>query len=82
MIRWLALGALLAASPAPAMAAQRCPPNSHAAAVAVPGNLRTAQCFCDRGYVSVGGVCLPAAKRPPQRERPTEPGGQLVSPQR
>ena len=37
---------------------QRCPPNSHPAAIAIPGNLRTAQCFCNPGYENVGGACV------------------------
>lgn len=51
---------------------QQCPPNSHPAAVAIPGNLRTAQCFCDAGYENVAGVCVPIAAKPTiRRARPT-----------
>src|SRR5215203_5054730 len=32
--------------------------NAHPVAVAIPGNLRTAQCFCDDGYRRVAGVCV------------------------
>ena len=42
--------------------AQRCPPNSHPEAVAIPGNLRTAQCFCDPGFISVQGLCVRFAR--------------------
>ena len=56
----------------PASAQQRCPPNSHPEAVAIPGNLRTAQCFCDPGFVNVNGVCVLPAPPPeaPQRNDP------------
>jgi hypothetical protein len=57
--------------------AQRCPPNSHPAAVAIPGNLRTAQCFCNAGYVPVRGVCVRAATPKP----PSDPSKALVQPQ-
>jgi hypothetical protein len=57
--------------------AQRCPPNSHAAAVAIPGNLRTAQCFCNAGYVPVRGACvLMTTPKPP----PSDPSKALVQP--
>jgi hypothetical protein len=81
MIRSLALGALLLAAFAEPATAQRCPPNSHAAAVAIPGNLRTAQCFCNRGFVAVNGVCVPVIQRPTPRRQPN-PSGRLVAPVR
>jgi hypothetical protein len=58
---------------------QRCPPNSHPEAVAIPGNLRTAQCFCDRGFTRVDGVCVPV-RRPADRLPPNDPARQLVAP--
>jgi hypothetical protein len=84
MIRPLALGATLLATLAatPATAAQRCPPNSHASAVGIPGNLRTAQCFCNRGFVSAGGVCVPVVRGAPPRPHPAGRPGQFVPPQR
>jgi hypothetical protein len=67
---------VVASAPA---SAQRCPPNSHPEAVAIPGNLRTAQCFCDPGFVNVDGACvLPA--RPPQAPRRSEPAKTNVAP--
>jgi hypothetical protein len=50
--------AILFALPSSVALAQ-CPPNSHAVAVYIPGNLRTAHCFCDNGYINNGGVCVP-----------------------
>ncbi len=82
MIRPFALCVLLLVAAAPATASQRCPPNSHAAAVAIPGNLRTAQCFCNRGFVSVNGVCLPVVQRPAPRPNTADPSGRLVPPAR
>jgi len=59
--------------------AQRCPPNSHPEALAIPGNLRTAQCFCDPGFTRVNGLCVPV-RRPADRP-PNDPGRVLVAPQ-
>jgi hypothetical protein len=74
----LCAAALIIAASAPA-SAQRCPPNSHPEAVAIPGNLRTAQCFCDPGFVNVSGVCvLPA--RPAQSPPRNGPAENLVAP--
>jgi len=42
------------------MLVPQCPPNSHMAAVAIPGNLRAAHCWCNVGYINVAGVCVPA----------------------
>jgi hypothetical protein len=57
--------------PAPAQG-QRCPPNSQAAAVAIPGNLRTAQCFCNPGFRPVSGVCVRLPPGAPDKP-PTDP---------
>jgi hypothetical protein len=70
--------AALIAGTADAMA-QRCPPNSHAEALAIPGNLRTAQCFGDPGYVPSGGLCVPV-RRPENRPPRNQPGRVLVAP--
>jgi hypothetical protein len=67
---------IAAAEPA---SAQRCPPNSHAQAVAIPGNLRTAQCFCDPGFISVNGLCVRPAQ-PSQSPPPSDPARSLVAP--
>jgi hypothetical protein len=74
----LSLVAALIAGTQGAMA-QRCPPNSHPEAVAIPGNLRTAQCFCDRGFTRVDGICVPV-RRPADRPPPNDPGRVLVAP--
>jgi two-component sensor histidine kinase len=68
----------LAALASPALAQQRCPPNSQAAAVAIPGNLRTAQCFCNPGFRPVSGVCAPLKPGTPDLP-PTHPG-KIVAP--
>ena len=60
--------------------AQRCPPNSHPEAVAIPGNLRTAQCFCDWGFTRINGVCVPV-RRPADRPPANDPARVLVAPQ-
>jgi hypothetical protein len=74
----LCAAALTVAVSAPA-SAQRCPPNSHPEAVAIPGNLRTAQCFCDSGFVNLDGACvLPA--RPPEAPRRNEPAKTNIAP--
>ena len=60
--------AALVATAQIASAQQRCPPNSSPEAVAIPGNLSTAQCFCDPGFTPVNGRCVRApnnADRPP-----------------
>jgi hypothetical protein len=59
--------------------AQRCPPNSHAEAVAFAGNLRSAQCFCDPGFVSVQGLCVRPAQ-PSQSPPRNDPAQSLVAP--
>ena len=43
---------------------QQCPPHAHPVAVAIPGNLRSAQCFCDDGYENVAGACVPVVTSP------------------
>lgn len=75
----LCAAALMIAGNEPAPAQQRCPPNSHPEAVAIPGNLRTAQCFCDPGFVNVNGVCvLPA--RPPEAAPRNNPAPSTAAP--
>ena len=64
----------------PEAMAQRCPPNSHPEAVAFAGSLRTAQCFCDRGFTRVDGVCVPV-QRPADRPPPNDPSRVWVAPQ-
>jgi len=75
----LALAALPAAGLQQARAqGQRCPPNSQAAAVAIPGNLRTAQCFCNPGFLPVSGVCAPL--KPGAADLPPTHPGKIVAP--
>jgi hypothetical protein len=52
--------------------AQACPPNSHARAVSIPGNLQTAHCWCDAGFQNIGGVCVLIKPAPP-RTSPAAP---------
>ena len=73
--------AVLLIAGTPDAMAQRCPPNSHPEAVAFPGNLRTAQCFCDPGFTRVAGVCV-RVLRPADRPPPNDPGRVLVAPTR
>jgi hypothetical protein len=56
----LPAAALLLAATQTAVA-RPCPPNSHPAPLAMPGNLRTAQCFCDPDFVPVRGRCMRAS---------------------
>jgi hypothetical protein len=58
--------AILIAIGKPAVMAQACPPNSHPVAVYIPGNLRTAHCWCNGGYINNGGVCV-------RTDQPTPP---------
>ena len=74
---WLAV--FLMAGMQPALS-QQCPPNSHAAAVAIPGNLRTAQCFCNDGYTRVAGACVRIVTSPAERPPPSNPNRTLVEP--
>jgi len=37
--------------------AQQCPPNAHPVIIAIPGNLRTAHCWCNGGYRNIAGAC-------------------------
>jgi hypothetical protein len=76
-ITWTAV--LLAASQQGALA-QQCPPNSHPVAVAIPGNLRTAQCFCDAGFTSVRGLCVRIVNEPGTRPPPADPRNTFVAP--
>jgi hypothetical protein len=71
--------AVLIAATQIASAQQRCPPNSSPEVVAIPGNLSTAQCFCDPGFTPVNGRCVrvqSGADRPP----PNDPSRVLVAP--
>ena len=62
-----------------APAQQRCPPNSRAEAVPIPGNLATAQCFCNPGFVPSNGQCVRSrADAPP----PNDPTRGMVAPLR
>jgi hypothetical protein len=56
-----------------AATAQACPPNSHPVAVYIPGNLRTAHCWCNNGYLNSGGVCV-------RTDQPTPPPGIQAQP--
>jgi hypothetical protein len=66
-LRTLLSAALIMAGGQSALPAQ-CPPNSRPEIVAIPGNLRTAHCWCNRGYVNAGGVCVLAAPAPLSRQ--------------
>lgn len=70
---------VLIAVPQAASAQQRCPPNSRPEAVAIPGNLSTAQCFCDPGFTPVNGRCV---RTPNNADRPplSDPARALVAP--
>jgi hypothetical protein len=46
-------------------ALSQCRQNAHPVAVAIPGSLRSAQCFCDAGYDNVAGNCVRAANASP-----------------
>lgn len=73
------IAAVLIAAAQAASAQQRCPPNSRPEAVAFPGSLATAQCFCDPGFTPVNGRCVRApndADRPP----PNDPARVWVAP--
>ena len=68
---------------APLVFAQ-CQPNSHAVTVYIPGNLRTAHCWCDDGYINNGGVCVRTGQPTPPpdiRIRPS-PDGSSMNPVR
>ncbi len=65
---------------APDAMAQRCPPNSHPEAVPFAGSLRTAQCFCDRGFTRVDGICV-LVRRPADLPPPNDPARVWVAPQ-
>ncbi len=71
----VAIAAGLAVLPAvmPPAARAQCPPNSHAVAVYVPGNLRTAHCWCNSGYINGGGGCV-------RTRQPTPPPGLQARP--
>jgi len=56
-----------------AATAQACPPNSHPVAVYIPGNLRTAHCWCNNGYLNSAGVCV-------RTDQPTPPPGIQAQP--
>jgi hypothetical protein len=67
-----------------AAAAQACPPNSHPVAVYIPGNLRTAHCWCNDGYVNKGGVCVRTDQStpPPALQGQPSPDGSSMNPVR
>ncbi len=79
LLRLSVLGAALTIAAAEPASAQRCPPNSRAQAVAIPGNLRTAQCFCDPGFISVQGLCVRPA-RPSDAPQASTPAQSIVAP--
>lgn len=60
-----------------ASAQQRCPPNSRPEAVPIPGNLSTAQCFCDPGFTPENGRCVRSRTEAPS---PNDPTRGLVAP--
>ncbi len=67
----------------PLLAFAQCPPNSHAVAVYIPGNLRTAHCWCNRGYVNSGGVCVRTDQpTPPPGIQARPPSGASINPVR
>jgi hypothetical protein len=76
----IAWTAVLWAASAQSAPAQQCPPNSHPAAVAVPGNLRTAQCFCDDGFTPVNGICVRIVNDPGMQPLPADPAKTFVAP--
>jgi hypothetical protein len=65
--------AILIAIDQRAATAQACPPNSHPVAVYIPGNLRTAHCWCNDGYINNDGVCV-------RTQQPTPPPGIQAQP--
>ena len=76
------LVALLALSALPAAA--QCPPNSHPVVAYIVGNLRTAHCWCNGGYVNSGGVCVRTDQPTPSpgiQARPS-PYGTSINPVR
>jgi hypothetical protein len=77
----LSVAIVLIAVPQAASAQQRCPPNSSPEAVAIPGNLSTAQCFCDPGFTPVNGRCVRVPNNA-DRPRPNDPARALVAPMR
>jgi hypothetical protein len=66
--------AVLLAMSMQAASAQQCPPNSHPVVIAIPGNLRTAHCWCNGGYRNISGICT-------RTQQPAAPGAQTWSPQ-
>lgn len=60
-----------------ASAQQRCPPNSSPEVVAIPGNLNTAQCFCDPGFTPANGRCVRSRT---DASPPNDPTRGLVAP--
>jgi len=63
---------------------QACPPNSHPVAVYIPGNLRTAHCWCNDGYVNKDGVCSRTDQPtlPPALQGRPSPDGTSMNPVR
>jgi hypothetical protein len=62
-----------------ASAQQRCPPNSRAEAVPIPGNLATAQCFCNPGFTPVNGRCV-RVRSQVDTPAPNDPARSFVAP--
>ena len=71
---WSAAVLIAATQAVPAQ--PRCPPNSRSEAVPIPGNLATAQCFCDPGFAPVNGRCIRSRTNAP----PNDPVRAFVAP--
>ena len=82
----IAVTASLVVLPAlmPSAALAQCPPNSHSVAVYIPGNLRTAHCWCDNGYINSGGACVRTRQPtpPPGLQAQPSPNGTSMNPVR
>jgi hypothetical protein len=76
--------AILIAIDQRAATAQACPPNSHPVAVYIPGNLRTAHCWCNNGYLNSGGICVRTDQPtpPPAIQAQPSPSGSSMNPVR
>jgi hypothetical protein len=66
------------------LAFAQCPPNSHPVAIYIPGNLRTAHCWCNSGYLNSGGVCVRMQQptSPPAIQARPSPNGGSINPVR
>jgi hypothetical protein len=76
--------AVLFAMSMQAAPAQQCPPNAHPVVIAIPGNLRTAHCWCNGGYRNIGGVCMRIGEQPaaPTAQTWPPPSGGSMKPVR